>query len=388
MKNKKVGQRGSLPVIVVIGQLDVGGAERHLSRVLPRLAERGFDISLFLIRGGGVLQPLIEASGIPIHYPSGVSRGWRRVFEAALLFMRVIRCRRPCIVHFFLPEAYLVGGLCSLPFRGCVRIMSRRSLNDYQKKHPILTQIERGLHRYMATMVGNSRDVVAQLIDEGAPAANVKLLYSGIDLPDLDAYPETAELRKRMHIPHDCFVLIVVANLIVYKGHADLVEALGIVRDSLPWPWMALFLGKDWGIGNELKNRAVALRIDSNILFLGLQNDVLPFIKLADLGVLPSHEEGLSNALLEYMAAGLPVIATDVGGNRELVIDGETGLLVPAGDQTALGNALVRMAGDARFRESAAIKAKARIVDNFSMDACVSAYERLYSDLGRTTQRD
>jgi glycosyltransferase involved in cell wall biosynthesis len=119
--------------------------------------------------------------------------------------------------------------------------------------------------------------------------------------------------------------------------------------------------------------------IGAKLLWLGVRDDIPDLLGAADLGLLSSHQEGFSNALLELMAAGLPVVATDVGGNREAVIDGETGILVPPRSPNALAQAIVDLANDAEARTRFGAAGRRRVSQEFSLDSCVEHYDQLFS---------
>jgi len=174
-------------------------------------------------------------------------------------------------------------------------------------------------------------------------------------------------------------VMSIVANLIPYKGHADLVDALALAAPDLPSGWRLLCLGRNDGIGDCLRQRAAMAGIGDNILWLGSRRDVPQILAASDIGLLVSHQEGFSNAVLEGMAAGLPMVVTDVGGNAEAVADGDTGYVVPARDPQALAAAIRRVARDPQ-RRLMGERGRERIHQHFSLDACVDAYERLYEE--------
>src|SRR5262249_52915378 len=156
----------------------------HLAQVLPRLVRSGFQVAVHPLRGRGELADRLEAAGVEVIVPphAGQATGRsavQRVTRIARALVSLARCYRrwrPDVVHFFLPEAYLAGGLLSLPFRGFKRVMSRRSLNDYQAKHRWLAWIERRLHRRMDALVGNAQAVADQLVGEGAPPQRVHVI--------------------------------------------------------------------------------------------------------------------------------------------------------------------------------------------------------------------
>jgi glycosyltransferase involved in cell wall biosynthesis len=287
--------------------------------------------------------------------------------------------RRPHILHLFLPTAYLVGGLCAVNSPVPIRLMSRRSLNDYQAKHPVLAKLERWLHRTLSAAVANSRAVRRQLIEEGIPAERTGLIYNGVEF----VRPTTSRssIRQRHGIGEETLVLTLVANLIPYKGHRDLFTALAGVRDRIPGDWLLLCVGRNDGTQAELEFYARQLGIHDHIRWLAERQDVPEILAMSDIGILCSHQEGFSNSLLEYMTSGLPVVATDVGGNGEAVVGGETGYLVPPCDPLALGEALALLATDRGLRARMGEAGQRRAHELFSFDDCVRRYVNLYTGL-------
>jgi glycosyltransferase involved in cell wall biosynthesis len=130
-----------------------------------------------------------------------------------------------------------------------------------------------------------------------------------------------------------------------------------------------------------LEQQASDIGIEGNVKLLGARNDIAALLADADIGVLASHEEGFANAILEAMAAGLPMIVTDVGGNAEAVVNGVTGLVVPPRDADALGQAILKLAQDARSRQNMGEEGYKRVERYFTIDRCVANYARLYAGL-------
>jgi glycosyltransferase involved in cell wall biosynthesis len=177
--------------------------------------------------------------------------------------------------------------------------------------------------------------------------------------------------------------LIIVANLITYKGHGDLFRALDSVAEKMPSSWQLLCVGRDDGLGASLLELARELRIDSRVKLIGSRRDIPDLLAGANIGILSSHEEGFSNAILEGMAAALPMVVTAVGGNAEAVVDGETGLVVPARDPEALGAAILRLASDGELRKQMGAAARRRAEEQFSMERCIQRYDEVYRGLIR-----
>ncbi len=376
------------PILYVTGSLLVGGAEMHLSMVAPELVRRGYAVSVYNISGESVLGDGMARRGVEVIGPPAAAttdqprlvRGLLFGLSSLKLFLVMLR-RRQSIVHFFLPQAYIIGAILARCAGLSRLVMSRRSLNHYQARYPVLGRIERRLHRHMAAVLGNSRRVVSQLHDEERiPAQRLGLIYNGVDLDrfDLDLDLDRGAKRDELGIGADTFCMAIVANLIAYKGHLDLFEALAGVKNDMPEDWVLLAIGRDDGTLNALREAAGALGIGDRVRFLGLRDDVPELFMASDLGLLCSHEEGFSNAILEGMAAGLAMVVTDVGGNAEAVLDGTTGLVVPARAPAALGAAIATIANDPELRHRMGQEARQRAERLFSLEACVSRYEALY----------
>lgn len=376
-------------ILFVIGDLDVGGTERHLLQILPQLAHTNLSPAVYTLTHKGELAPFLEQQGVRVIAPPlslltrRLPRRARRLVSPPLSFAGLLFTllkNRPKIVHFFLPAAYLLGGLTSLlvPLDG--RVMSRRSLRDYQAKHQCATRIERWLHRRMTASLGNSKAVVEQLAEEGVPGDRLGLIYNGIDINHYRALPDRTELRQSLGIGNEVLVLVMVANFIPYKGHEDLLQALSSIRLELPPSWVILLVGGG-GYEDVIRNRAAALSLDQHVRHLGARSDIPQILATADIGILCSHQEGFSNSVLEGMAAGLPMVVTDVGGNPEAVVDGENGLVVPPQAPGALAAALLSLARDGDRRRQMGAAGQRRAEALFSNDKCVAKYAALYDGL-------
>ncbi len=381
---------GSLRVVVVTSRLDVGGTERHIARILPALQRRGLDVTLYVMERGGPLEGEIAAQGVRVdgvrvdgvRVDGPMGAGFLHWPKAALALARWLRRERPTVVHFFLPRPYVFGSLAAELAGHRRRLMSRRSLTDYRDKYPLLGAVERFLHRRTLGILGNSHAVIEQLLTEVDDPRKLGLIHNGIEMPSPVFKSSRQQTRTALQIPSDALVISVIANLIAYKGHRDLIEALAQVRDLLPVPWRLVVIGRDDGIGGELKDCTELLRIADNIMWLGERSDVDELLSASDIFVLPSHQEGFSNALLEAMAASLPAVATAIGGNSDAVVNNETGFLVPPRQPRALAAAILRLANDPDLRRRFAEAGRRRVEQHFSLAACVDRYERLYRAMG------
>ncbi len=377
-------------ILFVTSTLQVGGTQLHIVEIAQSLVRRGWRVSVYAVIEGGPLCDVLRQGNVTVLLPpvaseeeacSRVRRALRLLHAAARLFAVMAR-RRPAIVHLVLPVAYLIGAPLALLAGVPIRVMSRRSLNVYQRHDWRYRLVEPALHRTMSAILGNSQSIIRELRDrERVPAGRLGLIYSGIDgsrFADTNSRPK---VRDQLSLAPTTIALVVVANLFPFKGHADLISALALAQPQMPADWRLLLVGRDYGIESDLRAQAAKLRVDGKISFLGPRSDVPEILTACDLGLLCSHEEGFSHAILEGMAAGLPMIVTDVGGNPEAVIDGETGLIVPPRDPARLAQAIIRLAADPALRAKLGTAGRRRVQEHFALDRCVEAYERLYREL-------
>jgi glycosyltransferase involved in cell wall biosynthesis len=374
-------------LLVVTESFGVGGTESHLIRTLPRLADAGWSVATFCLTERGERAEQMEAGGVEVvaspriarrkgsflRYPAHVAAATNKLYW-------LIRRWRPKIAHFYLPGPYLIGAHVAIAARTPIKIMSRRSLSDYQRNWPLVARLERRLHRRMDAVIGNSRAVVRELVGEGIPEAKVRLIYNGIEIAP--AFPDRSEARRALGLDENILVGVVIANLRHYKGHRDLIEGLSHVSRNYPKPWRILCAGQDFGPRSELEALAAAGGVTENIQFLGLRADVPRLLAAADFGLLtPNGNEGFSNVILESMAAGLAMIVTEIGGNAEAIVDAETGYVVPPRNPKAIGDAIFRLARDPVQRKRFGAAARKRCEERFSIDQCVQAHAQLYEEM-------
>jgi len=380
-------------LLVVTESLGYGGTQSHLLAVLPRIAESGWQVSVFCVTERGERAPNLERAGVRVLAPPKLaSRQQRRLLfpvHAGIVVAQLYalaRRWRPHIAHFFLPGPYILGTPAAMAARVPIKIMSRRSLADYQRNWPGAKRLESRLHAKMAAITGNCRAIIGELIEEGVPESKLRLIYNGIDPSDFK--PGRAEARAALGLDANALIGVMVASLIPYKGHRDLIEATAMAAPQLPASWQILCAGGG-NLESELTALAAAKGLAANIRFLGQRADVGRLLAAADFSVLPPREnEGFSNAILESMRASLPMIVTDVGGNAEAVIDGETGFVVPSAAPKALSSAIVRIAQDSGLRGRLGDAGRERVMAAFTLDNCVAEYRSLYDELvSRSTRR-
>lgn len=294
----------------------------------------------------------------------------RHVVRHARAFAAWCRTERIAIVHTASMAANIFGQPSAALGRVPVRIANRREINP--DKAPAAIAAQRASYAFAHKVIANSQAAAARLRRERVPARKIAVVANGLDVDRFDRRPAREALRR----------IVVVANLRREKGHDVLLQAAAMVLQTFPDARFAFAGG-----GPELealKARAAALAVAHAVTFLGHQEDVQACLTANDIFVLPSRSEAFPNAVLEAMAAGMPIVASHVGGIPELVESGHTGMLVPPDDAPSLADRLCRFMRNppfaARLGETARASAEAR----YSFDRMVAGFEGIYlSELAR-----
>ncbi|MDA8660016.1 glycosyltransferase [Luminiphilus sp.] len=370
---------------VIIDSFDVGGTEIHIVRTFSQLVKKGYCVSLLTFESTGNLFDAAAEAGIEVLAPDASTSTLAppALFSVVKHLHKHISRDAGTIVCVYLPRAYLLAGFLHLVMRLPSKLVSfRRSMNNYQTKHRFFGWLERRLHSYTNFIVANSKAIVKQLeSEEGVSPERLKLVYNGIDITPFHRVCSDVNVRQELCLPDKAVILVVVANLIPYKGHDDLLRAISLLTKSGKQNAILICAGDGLENRGDLLNLASQLGVEEQIFWLGSRWDIPSLLAHADIGVLPSHEEGFSNAVLEGMAASLPMVVTNVGGNAEAVIDGETGLVVPSKNPKALAAALEKLILDKELRQSMGSAGLKRVHERFSLDACVDAYEALFNEV-------
>ncbi len=368
----------------MINQLGIGGTENHLIHLSNMLDKSKYDVYLYVMKGNEVQKSkYLTADVTMLTGTIKTNKALNLLTNFSKLFFYIHKIK-PDVTHYFLPEAYLVGGLCSLFFPGSKRVMSRRCLNNYQSKYKLLKKLEYWLHNKIDFMLGNSNCVLEQLKKENVPEHKLGLIYNGVTLRDRVTSEVKIRQRDELKISQDSLVIVVVANLMTYKGHMDLLNALVKLKGKIKQNWEVLCVGRDDGYGLMLREKTRELNLINNVRWFGPQNNVTEYLEAADIGLLCSHEEGFSNSILEMMSNCLPVIATKVGGNPEAVINDFNGILVDSKNPEQICNAIVRLGNDKQLREKMANNSRIRVEENFGWSKCLESYDQTYRSLFST----
>jgi glycosyltransferase involved in cell wall biosynthesis len=238
-----------------------------------------------------------------------------------------------------------------------------------------------GLARLTDRMFAVCRDSANRYADQaGIPQDRFEVLYNGVDCSRFAPSEDKTATRRRLNLPEDRPLALTIASLTPIKNHETLVDAVAGIRDRLPNHAHFLCLGEG-ALRQSLEARIHERGLTDYISLPGATDKVTDYLQAADLFILPSRLEGMSNAILEAMACGLPVVAFPTGGNPELVIHGQTGMLPEAQTPEGLGEAIGVLLEDEALRTSMGLAARERAVSEFSIDAMIHRYADFYRQM-------
>jgi len=360
-----------IPIGVVITSFEPGGTERQMIELVRRLDAGRWRVHVACFHARGAwFSRVAEAASSVAEFPLN---GFRHPNVARRLwsFARWCRANHLAIVH----TTELYSNIFGLPgaalARVPVRIANRREINPDKSTAQIAAQ--RAGYAFAHRIVANSQAAADRLRFERVPAHKIAVIPNGLSSDQFDSRPLTQEpLRK----------VVVVANLRQEKGHDVLIDAAVRVVARHPDARFEIVGG-----GPELE--ALLARVDARRLrhafaFLGHRDDVPARLANADIFVLPSRSEAFPNAVLEAMAAGLPIVASGVGGILELVDHGRTGLLADAGDADGLANGILTLMSNPSLAYLLGTAAREEAASRYSFDRMVASFDALYhAELGR-----
>jgi glycosyltransferase involved in cell wall biosynthesis len=329
------------------------------------------------------------AERIPVTVMGDPARGrrFRKSYLEQLVTLgaltRLLRERKPDILHAYLPAANVLGPVAARLAGVRRTIVSKRAMAEYKARFPLLRRMEPIGNRLADVILVNS-DAVRRDVErtERHWEGKFRKIYNGVTPIEPWAPDEAMAFRRREGIRADALVALCVSNFYPYKGHEELVEAAARIVPAFQ-NVIFLMVGRDSGTMEATRARVRARGIEGSVRFVGSRTDVPDLLRASDLFVHPSREEGFSNAILEAMAAGLPVVACDVGGNPEAVTDGETGRLVPSRNAAAFASAVVELLADPEKRKAMGEAGRHRATERFSLDRMVGEMESLYESLAR-----
>jgi len=336
-----------------------------------------YNVHVASLSTGGLLRPLIEQIGVPIidlpltsFYDVNMVRQTRQ-------FISFLNKHRIDIVHShdFYSNIFGMTGAALAGVRG--RVASKRETTGTRTRAQ--STVERKTFKLAHAVVANASAVKHQLIKDGVRQEKISVIYNGIDLSRFQRDGDRDEALKRLNLKTIAGrpVITMVANFEYrVKDHPMLLRAAQRVIADIPEA--RFVIAGDGILRQEIERLATDLKLEETCLFIGNCVSVPELLAASDVCVLSSQAEGFSNSILEYMAAGRPVIATNVGGANEAVVEGETGYLVNAGDDQAMAERIVKLFGDHDRRLKMGLNGRRVVEERFSCESRLLNTSALY----------
>ena len=370
-------------VLYFIYGLGEGGAEHQMLQLAKRMKESGdYRVHIAcLLRSGDLLDEAEQLVGEEVRGFPITSFYNRTMLVQLRRFASYLRENEIEIIHtqdfysniFGMIGATLAGVPARIAFKGETEF----------SRSPRQRFVERCAFRLAHAVIANAEAVRNQMIREGVAAKKLVTIYNGIDLQRVT--PSEGQREKVLAsfgLPCESprrFVTIVANIQHAVKDHPMFLRAAQRVRAAIPDA--AFVIAGKGQLKDSLQAYAAELGLTEDVFFIGRCDRVGDLLGISDVGVLSSQAEGFSNSILEYMAAALPVVATDVGGAREVIIDGETGYLVPSGDDVEMGEHIISLLREPERARLMGQRGRAIVTEKFSWEAQVSILRPFYEQL-------
>ena len=371
---------GRIRLLYIITALNIGGAEMMLYRKLQCLNRDQFEVVVVSLIDKGHLGKSIETElGIPV-YELGLKR-FINFYKAVSYLGKIIKDYKPDIVHSHMFHANIFSRVIRLFFYYPILICTIHNLDEKGRRKSAYWREKayRFTDRMADFTTQVSRAGLAKYLSIGAVSpGKLAFMPNGIDLSlfKIDA-KISVDLRRDLSF-EDSFVFLAVGSLTFQKDYPNMLNAF--LKVSEKEPAAVLVIVGEGPLKNDLRKLCIEMGLTDKVKFLGLRTDVPVLMKMADCFVMSSAWEGLPIVLLEAAAAGLPIIATNVGGNSEVVLDGENGFLVLSKDSDALGNAMLKIVRmPENIRAKFGVKGYNHVSNNYDIRQVTEKWEKIYT---------
>jgi glycosyltransferase involved in cell wall biosynthesis len=366
-----------MDIVFIITSLNVGGAETQVVQLAKKLKEKGLKIGIVALIESSDFDSELLSMNIPVVFLN-MRRGVPNPL-AILSILKIFKNWKPTIVHSHMFHANIITRIAMILYRTSVNISTIHSIDEGGH----FRELAYRLSDSFCNLTTHVCKIGAERYKSIAAIPDGKILFVPNGL-DVNRYCPNEQIRskKRSELKiNDKFVWLAVGNLLSEKNYPNMLQAFSILLKYNHLNAILLIAGKG-PLDNNLRVIAKKLNISDNIHFLGLRRDVKELMNAADAYVMSSSIEGLAMVLLEASSSGLPVVATDVGGNREIVIDCLSGFLVSPNNSIALANAMERIMNmkPTELKDMGSY-GRNHIEQNYNMDNIVSNWIAIYNDM-------
>jgi len=360
-------------IVHIIPTLVRGGAEKQLVLLAQGLARQAYDVHVITLTAGGPLSDDLTAAGIPI---TAIDKRWKLDPGALSRLTGELRRLKPALVHTWLFAGNAYGRAAALRAGVPHIVGAERCVDLWKAGHELA--IDRYLARRTDRVVVNSSGVRDFYVGKGIAADKVVVIPNGVPPAAASTTPR-AELLAELGLPSHAKMIGAVGRLWPQKRIKDLIwaaDVLKVIRDDLH----LLIIGEG-PQADRLRQFRRKCHIEDRVHFLGQRDDVPRLMSHFDVLWLGSAYEGQPNSVMEAMAAGVPVVATDIAGTRDLVVPGETGFLVPVGDRAGFARYTERLLNEPELAQRFGSAAQARMLEEFNVERMVERHAALYREL-------
>jgi len=366
-------------IFFLLDSLEIGGTESQAVELARRLDPRRHEVTLGCLRASGPLRRRLEPGPVKIleFHPRGGINSPGGIYQLLRLAAFLKRGRFD-VVHTHDLWSNLLGIPAAKLARVPVIISSCRDLSHGEWYTPLRRRILRRIQHASSLVLANSSAIRDDLLShDGFVAEQVRIIRNGVDV---DRFAVAGDRARLFPQAREGKLVALLANMqSEVKGHALLIEAAPTVIGLFPMTRFALI--GDGSLRAEFERRVRELGLAENFIFLGRRSDVPELLACCDLAILTSRSEGLPNAVLEYLAAGLPTVATQVGGNGDILQDGRTGLLIPPQNARALAQAILNVLENPALADRLGHAGREHVRANFSFERLTGETTELYREL-------
>jgi len=380
---KKNMQRKNITVVHIFLTLNMGGMESVGVNLILGLQKKNVKNHVICLDEKGIFAEQLEQAGVSVWCANRINKSKVSLLRELASY---IRCLEVDIVHTHNPAPNLWGGMAAFLAGVPLRISTHHGINKAQlasKKRRWLSCIA-SLFCHQTVTVSKALEIQLKKESFGS-AASISTIYNGVDISFFDPKIDGRLNRNDFGIDAEERVIGSVARFSDDKDYITLISAFDVLR-SKGIAGKLLLIG-DGETRSHIEQQAKGLKFSSDIIFLGQRTDIIDLLSLFDIYVLSTHTEGVSISLLEAMAMQLPVVATAVGGNVEVIESNISGLLSNASDVNSLTDHLMTLCTDKQKVNQISLAARHRVESIFSLDAMVKSYYHLYTQQNvETTQ--
>lgn len=360
-------------ILQIIPTLDRAGAEKQLCLLAGGLPRDEFEVHVCALTRGGPLEADLGAADVPL---TVIGKRWKLDPGAFWRLKKHVARLRPELIHAWMFAANTYGLAAAVACGLSNVVIAQRCVDPWKSRMQLA--FDRAMARRCRAVVVNSRGVRDFYVRHGTPADRVRVIPNGVTMPE-PSDASRQQILAELELPQNSRLIGLVGRLWPQKRVQDAIWAadlLKVIRDDVH-----LLIVGDGPQRERLRRFRDQVRIREKVHFLGQRSDVPRLMPHFDVLWSTSGYEGLSNVILEAMASGVPVVASDIPGTRELVVSGETGYLVPLGDRAAFAKQSERLLNDLALSSRLSAAARGRVRSEFSVEKMIARHVELYREL-------